>query len=78
MATNRHFETLYDFENLIIKRCSVHEIVAITGHRSTREIERYGREFMREISAEAVFDRWLETQDRDATFDERAVDPSFA
>ncbi len=59
--------------NLIMKRCSVHEIMAITGHRSTREIERYGREYMREIAAEAVFDRWLETQDRDATFDEKAI-----
>lgn len=35
------------------------EIMAVTGHRTTKEVERYGREYLRERAAEAVFDKWL-------------------
>ncbi|WP_048708099.1 tyrosine-type recombinase/integrase [Microvirga massiliensis] len=34
------------------------EIMAVTGHRTMKEIERYGRQYLRERAAEAVFDKW--------------------
>ncbi|PXW67126.1 tyrosine-type recombinase/integrase [Methylobacterium sp. B4] len=39
--------------------CSWQEIMAITGHRSIKEIERYGREFLRGSAAASAFDRLL-------------------
>jgi hypothetical protein len=45
--------------NLIQANCSFHEIMAITGHRSKKEIERYGREYMRGVAMEGAFDKWL-------------------
>lgn len=45
--------------NLIRANCTVFEIMSITGHRSRKEIERYGREFMRGTAMEGAFDKWL-------------------
>ncbi|MCK2055315.1 tyrosine-type recombinase/integrase [Methylobacterium sp. 37f] len=45
--------------NLIKLGCTVHEIMAITGHRSPKEVDRYGREYAREIAAENVFKAWI-------------------
>lgn len=39
-------------------------IMAISGHRDPRMIDKYGREYMREFGAEGAFDIWLEKQDK--------------
>lgn len=39
-------------------------IMAISGHRDPRMIDKYGREFMREFGAEGAFDIWLGGQDK--------------
>jgi integrase len=44
---------------LIQLDCSPHQIMAITGHRTVKEIERYGREYLREQAAEQVLEKWL-------------------
>jgi integrase len=59
---------------MIMADFSFFEIMAITGHRSKREIERYGREYMREIAMEAAFEKWLERHKHEDEFDERIVE----
>lgn len=44
---------------LIEAGCTWHEIMSITGHRSRKEIERYGREFYRGTASSSAFDRLL-------------------
>ena len=39
--------------------CTPFEIMAVTGHRTMKEIERYGREYLRERAALHVFDKWI-------------------
>jgi integrase len=39
--------------------CSPFEIMALTGHRTMKEVERYGREYLRERAALNVFEKWL-------------------
>lgn len=39
-------------------------IMAISGHRDPRMIDKYGREYMREFGAEGAFDIWLDSQDK--------------
>jgi hypothetical protein len=39
--------------------CSPFEIMAVTGHRTMKEIERYGREYLRERAALNIFERWI-------------------
>lgn len=34
------------------------EIMAVTGHKTMKEIERYGRQYLRERAAENVYDKW--------------------
>jgi integrase len=45
---------------LIELDCSPFEIMALTGHRTMKEIERYGREYLRERAATHIFDKWIE------------------
>ena len=40
--------------------CSPFEIMAVTGHRTMKEVERYGREYLRERAALNVFEKWVE------------------
>jgi integrase len=46
------------------------EIMAVTGHRTMKEIERYGRQYLREQAAEAAFDKWLARHGAAGTADE--------
>jgi integrase len=39
--------------------CSPFQIMAVTGHRTMKEIERYGREYLRQRAASHVFDKWI-------------------
>jgi integrase len=39
--------------------CTPFEIMAVTGHRTMKEVERYGREYLRERAATSVFDKWI-------------------
>jgi integrase len=39
--------------------CSPFEIMSVTGHRTMKEIERYGRDFGRSEAAKQVFENWL-------------------
>jgi integrase len=39
--------------------CSPFEIMSVTGHRTMKEIERYGRDFGRSQAAKQVFENWL-------------------
>jgi integrase len=40
--------------------CSPFEIMAATGYRTMKEVERYGREYLRERAASHVFDKWID------------------
>ena len=53
---------------------SFFQIMAISGHRSKREIERYGREYMREMAMEQGFDKWLKKHRHEDEFDERLLE----
>lgn len=44
---------------LIMEGCSPHQVMAITGHQTLKEVDRYAREFMREQAAVQVLDAWL-------------------
>jgi hypothetical protein len=44
---------------LIELDCSPFEIMALTGHSTMKEIERYGREYLRERAATHIFDKWV-------------------
>src|SRR4051812_18600472 len=44
---------------LIIMGLSVHQIMAITGHRTPKEIDRYGRDYMRSVASEQGYQRYL-------------------
>ena len=44
---------------MIEEDCTPFEIMAVTGHRTMKEIERYGRDYLRERAAESVFDKRL-------------------
>ena len=46
--------------HLIKEDLSPHQIMAITGHRTLKEIDRYAREYLREQAAELILSRWLE------------------
>jgi integrase len=60
--------------DMITADFSFFQIMAITGHRSKREIERYGREYMREVAMEAAFEKWLDRHGQEDEFDERLMD----
>jgi integrase len=45
--------------SLIKRNCTAHQVMAITGHRTLKEIDRYAREYAREQAAEQVLDKWL-------------------
>jgi hypothetical protein len=34
--------------------------MAATGYRTMKEVERYGREYLRERAASHVFDKWID------------------
>ena len=34
--------------------------MAVTGHRTMKEVERYGREYLRERAALNVFEKWID------------------
>jgi integrase len=44
---------------LIMMGLSVHQIMAITGHRTPREIDRYGRDYMRSVASEQGYQQYL-------------------
>jgi integrase len=44
---------------MITDDCSPFEIMSVTGHRTMKEIERYGRDFGRSKAAKKVFENWL-------------------
>lgn len=44
---------------LIMDGCTPHEIMAVTGHQTLKEIDRYARKFMRQQAAGQVLSRWL-------------------
>ncbi|MGF9764455.1 tyrosine-type recombinase/integrase [Microvirga sp. 0TCS3.31] len=44
---------------LIMMGLSVHQIMAITGHRTPKEIDRYGRDYMRSVASEQGYQRYL-------------------
>ena len=44
---------------MIMDGCTPHEVMAVTGHRTLKEIDRYAREFLRETAADSVHDKWL-------------------
>ena len=44
---------------LISIGCTPHEVMAITGHRTLKEIDRYAREYAREQASEQMLDKWL-------------------
>ncbi len=48
------------WSGLIELDCSPFEIMALTGHRTMKEIERYGREYLRERAATQSFDKWID------------------
>ena len=60
--------------DMIMADFSFFQIMAITGHRSKREIERYGREYMREVAMEGAFGKWLDRHIHEDEFDERLLD----
>jgi integrase len=60
--------------DMIMTDFSFLQIMAVTGHRSKKEIERYGREYMREVAMEAGFEKWLERHVREDEFDERLLE----
>jgi hypothetical protein len=60
--------------DMIMADFSFFQIMAVTGHRSKKEIERYGREYMREVAMEAGFEKWLERHVREDEFDERLLE----
>lgn len=45
--------------NLIKVGCSTYEIMAITGHRTRKEIDRYARDYEREIAAHYASQKWI-------------------
>ena len=45
---------------LIQEDFSPHQIMAVTGHRTLKEIDRYAREYVREQAAEQILERWVE------------------
>jgi integrase len=44
---------------LIMMGLSVHQIMAITGHRTPKEIDRYGRDYMRSVASEQGYQQYL-------------------
>ncbi|GEO14062.1 hypothetical protein MAE02_17580 [Microvirga aerophila] len=44
---------------LIMMGLSAHQIMAITGHRTPWEIDRYGRDYMRSVASEQGYQRYL-------------------
>lgn len=44
---------------LIMDDCNPHEIMAVTGHRTLKEMDRYARDYMRGKAAESVLAKWL-------------------
>ncbi len=62
---------------LILRGVRDREIMAITGHRDPREIDLYGREYMRSLGAEAAFDQWQSHQQKLA-FNESEFEAEFA
>ncbi len=44
---------------LIMMGLSVHQIMAITGHRTPKEIDRYGRDYIRSVASEQGYQRYL-------------------
>jgi integrase len=50
--------------------CSPFEIMSVTGHRTMKEIERYGRDFGRSQAAKEVFENWVRKHGPAAQADE--------
>ncbi len=49
---------------LIMHGLSVHQIMAITGHRTPKEIDRYGRDYMRSVASEQGYQSYVEWRAR--------------
>ena len=43
---------------LITEGCTPHQIMAITGHQTLKEVDRYAREYLRESAALQVYEQW--------------------
>lgn len=50
--------------NLVKAGCSDHEIMAITGHTTQKEIARYSRDFRRGQAGEGAHDKWTALRER--------------
>ena len=44
---------------MIVDGCTPHEVMAVTGHRTLKEIDRYAREYLRQSAADSVREKWL-------------------
>lgn len=44
---------------LILDDCTPHQIMAVTGHQTLKEIDRYARKYMRRQAAIQILDAWL-------------------
>ena len=53
---------------LIMHGLSVHQIMAITGHRTPKEIDRYGRDYMRSVASEQGYQRYLDWRARNEAY----------
>ena len=53
---------------LILMDLSVHQIMAITGHRTAKEIDRYGRDYMRSLASEEGYQRYVAWRGRNKRF----------
>lgn len=43
---------------LIAEGCTPHQIMAISGHQTLKEVDRYAREYLRESAALQVYENW--------------------
>lgn len=60
--------------NMITADFTFFQIMCITGHRSKKEIERYGRDYMRELAMEAAYEKWVRTHQHEEEFSATLLD----
>ncbi len=52
--------------HLVSEDYTPHDIMAVTGHRTLKEIDRYSREYARQQRAEAILDKWMKKYEQAA------------
>jgi integrase len=52
--------------HLVSEDYTPHDIMAVTGHRTLKEIDRYSREYARQQPAEAILDKWIKKYEQAA------------